>query len=81
MSTEASEPLLGRQGQLLRPFVNPQQSQASPDSSSRVERSRRNLRQLLTSRGGHYAVLALVSLDVTCIFAGVLPYARHFPWL
>jgi len=37
-----------------------------------VHAARRRTRQFLTSKAGHYAVLALVSLDVGCIFADFL---------
>jgi len=41
-------------------------------SNGDPSRARTMLRHLLTSRFGHYAVLALVALDVACIFADFL---------
>ena len=43
------------------PLLWPLQQQASS--------AREQLRRFLTSKAGHYSVLALVSLDVSCIFA------------
>jgi len=41
----------------------------NPFRGPRIARSRAQLRRFLTSRAGHYSVLLLVSLDVSCIFA------------
>ena len=43
----------------------------NPFRGPRIARSRAQLRRFLTSRAGHYSVLLLVSLDVSCIFAGI----------
>ncbi|KAB2575092.1 Ion transport [Lasiodiplodia theobromae] len=40
----------------------------SPSSDSSIDKSRRQTQRFLTSKTGHYAVLALVAADVTCIF-------------
>ncbi|KAL1633555.1 hypothetical protein SLS58_011039 [Diplodia intermedia] len=40
----------------------------SPSTDSSVDKSRRQTQRFLTSKTGHYAVLALVAADVTCIF-------------
>ena len=65
---DEEQPLLGayapnqpRLYQRVNPFRGP-----------RIARSRAQLRRFLTSRAGHYSVLLLVLLDVSCIFAGIL---------
>ena len=44
----------------------------NPFQGPRIARSRAQLRRFFTSRAGHYSILLLVSLDVSCIFAGIL---------
>lgn len=43
-----------------------------PKESSYINPTRHHLLRFLTSKAGHYAVLVLVSLDVSCIFADIL---------
>ena len=43
-----------------------------PTESSYVNTSRTQIQRFLISKTGHYAVLLLVALDVSCIFAGTL---------
>ena len=43
-----------------------------PKTSPYVNPTRHQLLRFLTSKAGHYAVLILVSLDVSCIFADIL---------
>lgn len=50
-----------------------QQPLLSPSpSSSTISKARHETKTFLTSKYGHYTVLALVSLDVTAIFAELL---------
>lgn len=76
MSEEESQtPLLGGRERVLSAFEGEQlrwwPSPSSPDSE--IQRSRFQMKRFLTSRAGHYAVLTLVVLDVSCIFAGTRP--------
>ncbi|KAK7732908.1 hypothetical protein SLS57_000851 [Botryosphaeria dothidea] len=64
-----TQPLLGSRrtfteftDQTVHRFISP-----SPDST--IGESRRQTQRFLTSRTGHYSVLALVVADVACIFA------------
>ncbi len=43
-----------------------------PRGESYIDPTRRQVLRFLTSKAGHYAVLLLVSLDVSCIFADIL---------
>ena len=43
-----------------------------PSGSSYINPTRHQVLRFLTSKAGHYAVLVLVSLDVSCIFADIL---------
>lgn len=47
-------------------------SQARGKAAASFHAARAATRRFLTSKAGHYAVLALVSLDVGCIFADFL---------
>jgi len=40
-------------------------------TEARLNGSRRQLQRFLTSKAGHYLILLLVLLDVSCIFAGI----------
>lgn len=70
MSDDATQPLLPSDEELIykpsrafRHFLNP--------ATNRVEGNRRVVRRALTSKWGHYFVLGLVTLDVSCIIAGM----------
>ena len=41
-------------------------------ASTRVTAARRQVKRYLTSKTGHYSILLLVSLDISCIFADLL---------
>ena len=43
-----------------------------PKGTSYINPTRSRVQRFLTSKAGHYAVLVLVSLDVSCIFADFL---------
>ena len=43
-----------------------------PERSSYINPTRHQVLRFLTSKAGHYAVLILVSFDVSCIFADIL---------
>lgn len=45
---------------------------APPTTASRVATARRQVKRFLTSKTGHYSVLMVVSLDISCIFADLL---------
>jgi len=71
-SRQSSEPLIPRPGAAPG---NPEE-QDSPISNdhtvhqpSILRRARRHVQYFQTSRFGHYSILLLVALDVTCIFA------------
>lgn len=72
MSTYDTQALLGNERRGTSDVPN------SPNSHSRSSRlwgrdsTGTRVRRFLTSKTGHYAVLLLVSLDVTCIFADFL---------
>ena len=69
MSNNESQPLLaaGNVGEEVR-----QQYHGIVVSVSYDNTSRKQTRRFLSSKYGHYAVLLLVSLDVSCIFADFL---------
>ena len=70
------QPLLPRDRQAFGSLLQSQDIQTDDEESSRfrpyVNRAQLQVRRFLTSKAGHYAVLALVSLDVSCIFADFL---------
>lgn len=74
MSSDESEPLIEhhmlKENTFNRIFWSrlPQGSHGE----SYVDPTRRQVLRFLTSKAGHYAVLILVSLDVSCIFADIL---------
>lgn len=45
---------------------------ADDDDVSLISQIRHRLRTFLSSKAGHYTVIILVSLDITCIFASFL---------
>ncbi|KAF2086058.1 hypothetical protein K490DRAFT_58049 [Saccharata proteae CBS 121410] len=68
-SNDSNEPLL-RSRRTLSEFTNRSLHRIyseSPESTMHV--SRQKTQRFLSSKTGHYAVLVLVSLDVSCIFA------------
>jgi len=65
MTDEEEQSLLGRYAsnpRRLREWTNPFRGR-------RIETCRAQLQRFLTSKAGHYSILLLVSLDVSCIFA------------
>ena len=65
---DEEQPLLGA----YAPNQSRLYQRVNPFRGPRIARSRAQLRRFLTSRAGHYSVLLLVLLDVSCIFAGIL---------
>ncbi|MCJ1470118.1 hypothetical protein MMC07_008763 [Pseudocyphellaria aurata] len=73
MSTHDTQALLGNEREGDSHVTN----DLDPNDTSRnaawdSDPTRAHVRRFLTSKAGHYAVLLLVSLDVTCIFADFL---------
>lgn len=75
MSTHDTQALLGneRQGHSdITDDLNPHNVSHSSPSRIDFDSIGTRVRRFLTSKTGHYAVLLLVSMDVTCIFADFL---------
>ncbi|KAF2461486.1 ion transporter [Lineolata rhizophorae] len=66
---EASQPLLRKRRSLTAHFGQPVPPSWRESAQSRAQASREHVRFFLTSKAGHYSILLLVGLDVTCIFA------------
>ncbi|OJD28729.1 voltage-gated hydrogen channel 1 [Diplodia corticola] len=63
-----TQPLLGSRRTFTSFTHENLQGLISPSTDSSIDKSRRQTQRFLTSKVGHYAVLALVAADVTCIF-------------
>lgn len=59
-----------------RPLLPSDQARISrsqhSSTSSRISAARHQVKRYLTSKTGHYSILLLVSLDISCIFADLL---------
>jgi NADH:ubiquinone oxidoreductase subunit 3 (subunit A) len=70
MDEEEGQPLLRHRSRYQYPDFNIQQWMAPYLSGIST---RESTRRFLSSKYGHYSVLLLVSLDVSCIFLGMPP--------
>ncbi|KAI9762072.1 MAG: hypothetical protein M1840_001481 [Geoglossum simile] len=68
MSGQDTEPLLRDD---RRELADGAAQHQDPPDEPRVQRIRLAVQRFLTSRVGHYAILLMVSLDVTCIFGDI----------
>lgn len=75
-----TQPLLGSRRTFNEFTDRTLQRFISPSAETSIGQSRLQTQRFLTSKTGHYAVLALVVADVTCIFAGRLGVAQSLQY-